>query len=134
MSELDPRIAERVRGQTWADIRETVLDICDRVLAVGPGTRAQLTTIYVKFAASNEPSAPVYAVMWLKTARNVVVGFSLPNEFHDAALVTTPAGMNYKGITKYVHITFTDTVPSDISKWARLAFDTVLGTKGSDGN
>ena len=132
MSEVDPRIAERIRGPAWAEIRESFVDLCERVLNVAPKSRAELTTIYVKFVISHEPMAPVYAVAWLKTAKNVVIGFALPEAVIDGALTEAPAGMMYKGLTKYFRLSPGVPLPPSISEWARLAFDEVNNASASD--
>ena len=125
MSVINPRIAERIRGPAWSQVRETFLELCDQVLAVGPSTRADLTTIYVKFIITDNTTAPVYAVAWLKTARNVVIGFALPDTINDELLTAAPTGMTYKGITKYFRLEPDRPLPPTITEWARIAFDEV---------
>jgi hypothetical protein len=119
---VDPRIEERVRGPAWDGIRQAFSHLLERVLAVGPDTRAELTTIYVKFSISCAPNAPVYAVAWLKTAKNVVIGFSLPEDADDPLLMPAPSGMRYKGITKYFRLTPGESLPAGFSDWAHRAF------------
>lgn len=125
MSVVDPRIAERLRGPTWDGIRASFVELCDRVLEVSPTSRAELTTIYVKFAVSNEPTSPVYAVAWVKTSKNVVIGFALPESVIDDDLTEAPHGMMYKGITKYYRLSASTPIPSKISEWARAAYQNV---------
>jgi hypothetical protein len=125
MSSIDPRIAERVRGPAWTNVRKLFGELCDRVLAVAPGTHAALTTIYVKFAVSDAPTAPVYAVAWLKTAKNIVIGFALPEVLLDESLTAAPPGMTYKGITKYFRLTPGEPLPDKIDDWAGSAFRSV---------
>ncbi len=127
MDGLDPRITDRLRGSTWDDIRETVVDISEQVLSAAPGTRAELTTIYAKFAVSHEVNSAVYAVVWLKTAKNVVIGFSLPDTFADDFLTDAPPGMMYKGLTKYFLVKPGTPVPTTVKHWARVAFNVASG-------
>src|SRR5690349_2824932 len=117
MNEIDPRIQERLRGPAWSQVRDTFFDLCDRVLSVAPNTRADLTTIYVKFVISADATSPVYAVAWLKTAKNVVIGFALPESIQDESLESAPTGMTYKGITKYFRVTADAALPPSISEW-----------------
>lgn len=131
MSAIDPRIAERIRGPAWSEVRDVFNDLCDRVLGVAPNTRADLTTIYVKFAVANDLTAPVYAVAWLKTAKNVVIGFALPDTVSDHSLIAAPPGMTYKGLTKYFRLSPSVPLPADISEWARMSFEQVNARKTS---
>ena len=123
MRQIDPRVIERISGRTWDAIRSTLMDACDKVLHVSADARADLTTIYAKFSVSSGPGADVYAVVWLKTARNVVFGFALPDGFSNEKLTKAPAGMSYRGLTGYFKLDEGTQLPPDFSEWARLAFD-----------
>lgn len=130
--ELDPRIIDRIRGPAWSAIRDKFIQLCESVLAVSTNTRAELTTIYVKFCVVDEPTAPVYAVAWLKTAKNVVIGFALPETVSDASLTVAPAGMTYKGITKYWRLLPDEPLSPEVSNWAQIAFEAVNARRNQD--
>lgn len=132
MSSIDPRICERLRGPAWDSVRSTFDSLCSSVLGVADSTRAELTTIYVKFAISGEASAPVYAVAWLKSSKNVVVGFALPEDFDAPLLTSAPAGMKYKGLTKYFRIVPDAVLPDEIQHWARLAYSEITSEKNDE--
>jgi hypothetical protein len=134
MNNFDQRITDRIRGPAWAAIRDRVVQLCDTVLGVAPNTRAELTTIYVKFSVADEPTAPVYAVAWLKTAKNVVIGFALPEAVNDPSLTVAPTGMTYKGITKYWRLSPEEALSADISNWARTSFEAVNARRNPDGD
>jgi hypothetical protein len=131
MNNLDPRITDRIRGPAWSEIRDKFIDLSERVLAVSPRARAELTTIYVKFAIDTDPTAPVYAVAWLKSAKNVVIGFALPEATDDAALISAPTGMMYKGITKYLRVLPDAPLPDAVTEWARVSFADIVARTDS---
>jgi hypothetical protein len=132
VSSIDPRIGERLRGPAWDAVRSTFDSLCNSVLGVADSTRAELTTIYVKFSISGDASAPVYAVAWLKTSKNVVIGFALPEDFDAPLLTSAPAGMKYKGLTKYFRIVPDAVLPVEIQHWARLAYSEVTSEKSDE--
>lgn len=104
------------------------------MLDIDLNTRADLTTIYVKFTIADDPSGPVYAVAWIKSAKNVVIGFALPETVNDESLIAAPTGMMYKGITKYYRLLPEVPLPPTLSEWARIAFEQVnAGRTHNDG-
>lgn len=123
MERLSPQVLERINGPSWDEIRPAFLRLTEILLNVDPTTYGQLTTIYVKYTLSAEPSSPVYAVAWIKTSKQVVVGLSLPESTDDPLLGQPPAGTKYKGLTKYFLIRPGDSVPERLSEWARTAHE-----------
>src|SRR5437016_9197636 len=104
MGQLSERAIERVSGPSWQPLKDAFLDISTKLLSVSPEAAGELTTIYVKYQVSASPQSKVYAVVWLKTSKKIVVGMALPEEFDFPNLGPAPAGMKYKGITKYFEI------------------------------
>jgi len=102
------------------------MQVSNQLLAVSPAASAELTTIYVKYTTTQAPTAPAYAVVWLKTSKQFVVGLALPEDVQHPALCAAPAGMMYKGLTKYLVVKPGDTIPEDVVLWARLAYETAL--------
>jgi len=103
-------------------LRGTFIDLSDRLLAVSADTLGTLTTIYVKYQINSSPNSEVYAVAWLKTSKQIVVGLALPKDLDSPHLVSAPVGMNYKGITKYFKIAQGDSLPTELDEWAKMAF------------
>jgi hypothetical protein len=103
------------------------------VLGIAPNTRAELTTIYVKFLIAADPTSPVYAVAWLKSAKKVVIGFALPDDIVHELLENAPFGMTYKGLTKYFRLSPGIPLPRDVAEWARIAFDEVTARSNRKG-
>ena len=125
MGVLSQRAKEKVAGPAWEDLREAFYTICEALLSVSSDTRGDLTTIYIKFTVNDAPGSQVYAVMWLKSSKRIVVGLALPEEFESDELGSAPAGMTYKGLTKYFIIERGGSVPSCIYDWGQRAFDHV---------
>ncbi len=126
MGELDPRAIARVSGPSWGSICDKFLRISEAILSVSPEACGELTTIYVKYTTGRPPTTPAYAVVWLKTSKRIVVGLSLPDSFDSSELGPPPAGTKYKGLTKYFLIEADGSIPKDLDRWAKLAYDHVL--------
>ena len=120
---LDEKAVKRVSGATWHPLREDFLKISKKLLSVSPDTASQLTTIYVKFGTSSAMNR-VYAVVWLKNSKSIVVGLSLPEGFDAAGLEPPIQGHVYKGLTKYFTVDLDKPVPESLLQWAKLAFET----------
>lgn len=120
---LDEKAVQRVSGPTWGSLREDFFKISRKLLSVSPHAASQLTTIYVKFCTTSAMSQ-VYAVVWIKTSKSIVVGMSLPEDFEDSDLGPPPKGHSYKGLTKYFSVTADKGVPDSLLRWTRLAFET----------
>jgi len=128
MGQLQSQVLEKVSGPAWDQIRPAFLQVNDALLAVGPETRGQLTTIYVKYTTT--PAATeVYAVVWIKTSKQIVVGLALPESVEDGGLGNPPAGTRYKGLTKYFVLRPGDGVPERLHEWARAAYEHVRGNE-----
>jgi hypothetical protein len=132
MGEIDPKAIERVSGPSWEALRPAFVKVADTLLAVAPSTGSQLTTIYVKFTIGREPSSPVFAVVWLKNSKRLVVGFSMPEGFQSDLLGDTPSGMNYKGLTHYLTIEPGDEIPDALHTWVKAAYENVSRRQAND--
>jgi hypothetical protein len=123
---LDERAAKKVAGPAWEPLRATFHEASRILLSVSPKTVSELTTIYVKFCVSTA-RRDVFAVAWLKNSKQLVFGFSLPEEAEAPELGPAPQGMTYKGLTKYLTVRPGDSLPVAFADWARLAYETVAG-------
>lgn len=123
---LDERAVQKVSGPTWETRREDFFKMSETLLSVSPDTASQLTTIYVKFCTTSAMNQ-VYAVVWIKTSKAIVVGLSLPDDFEDERLDSAPKGHSYKGLTKFFTVTTESPVPTPLLRWAQLAYDTARG-------
>jgi hypothetical protein len=122
MRNFDERILERIHGASWDTMRDLFLQVSGDILSVGESARADLTTIYVKFSVDSTPNSPVFAVAWLKSAKNIVFGLSLPDDFESFILLDAPSGMKYKGLTKYFRLDSEEFTQIDLIGLATLAF------------
>lgn len=94
---------------------ETLLNVSSESVGV-------LTTIYVKYQVTAQTDSSVFAVAWLKTSKQIVLGLALPDDVESPLLGTAPSGTKYKGITKYLTIGPADTLPDQLSQWAIRAY------------
>jgi hypothetical protein len=98
------------------------MEASDALLSVNPACVGALTTIYVKYQVEASPSSPVFAVIWLKSSSQVVVGMALPEGSQSPYLVATPKGMAYRGLSKYLVLRAGDVLPDEFSSWAAAAY------------
>ncbi len=124
---LDPRAIQKVSGPSWAPLKQTFLDLSECLLSVSDEATARLTTIYVKYQVAAEASDPVFAVAWVKTSREIVVGLAFPAERVPSALKGPIAGMLYPGLTGYLVLRPGDQIPTEFDDWARTAHQTAQG-------
>lgn len=133
LSRLDPNAIKKVSGPSWVPLKQTFLDLSEAILGVGKNTSASLTTIYVKYQVSSEPSSSVYAVAWIKTSREIVVGLAFPESDVPPELAPPFAGMRYPGLTGYFVLRHGDQLPAALSEWAGCAYRSALeGAKKGD--
>lgn len=125
MSQLTQEAVEKIKGPAWDGVREMIMQISEELLSVSGEAGNALTTIYVKFTIGSGAASPVYAVMWLKTSKEVTVGLAMPEPL-DEGLGAAPPRMSYKGITGYFSLKVGDSVPEKLSFWAQKAFQTIV--------
>jgi hypothetical protein len=118
---LDTRAVEKISGPTWEPLRQVFFEASRMLLAVSPDAKSELTTIYVKFYRSGL-GPEVYAVLWLRNSKEIVIGLSLPDTTESCHLGPAPRGTKYKGLTKYLTVQAGETLPGQFEDWARLAF------------
>jgi hypothetical protein len=122
LERLDEHAIKRVGGPAWEPLRDAFLRMSETLLNVSAESAGVLTTIYVKYQVSSAPNACVFAVAWLKNSKNIVLGLALPEDMESPMLGPAPVGMKYKGITKYLTIRPTETLPSELPQWAADAY------------
>ena len=130
MGQLQPQVLERISGSAWNQIRDAFLTVSDALLSVNQEAYGQLTTIYVKFTTSSGNPEP-YAVVWIKTSKELVVGLALSESVVAPFLGDPPAGTKYKGLTKYFSLHPGDTVPFQLNEWAIAAYENIVSKHSS---
>ena len=113
LERLDERAISRVNGAAWTLLRGSFFRVAKALLAVSPQTRSQLTTIYVKFCVDDKLDT-VYAVVWLKTSRQIVVGLNLSEEQRPLAVPRSMPGHAYKNLNAYFVIDPDDVMPNGL--------------------
>jgi hypothetical protein len=96
------------------------------LLAAAPDADSELFTTYVKFTINTAPQSPVFAAIWLKSSKRLVVGLALPEEYEAEELGPAPPTMMYKGLTKYFIVERGNAVPKGLAEWAGLAYQNAL--------
>ena len=120
---LDARAIQKISGATWEQLRDVFFEVSRILLEVSPEAKSELTTIYVKFYTIGIGNDD-YAVVWLRNAKEIVIGLSLRDTFQSSGLGPPPKGTKYKGLTKYLTLRPGDTIPEEFQDWALLAFST----------
>lgn len=125
MGTISDKALKKVAGPAWDALRTAFSEITETLLSVDPDTFADLTTIYIKFTLTDEASSPVYAVMWVKSSKQLVVGLALPDDMRCEGLGPAPKGMNYKSLTGYFTVEQNSPVPAELEGWSRRAYQNV---------
>jgi hypothetical protein len=130
MERLDQAAIDRVSGRAWDGVREQFLAISGALLDVNGEAGSELTTIYVKFTVGTVAGSPVFAVVWIKSSRKVIVGLSLPESVESNELGPALPGTTYQGLTKYFSVAPGEAVPAQLPEWATLAYQNVVNAGG----
>jgi hypothetical protein len=122
--QLDPRAIDKVSGNSWNSLRPLFLEVGNRLLAVSPDAVSELTTIYVKFCTSSSKTS-VFAVVWLKSSKELIIGLALPDVVTSPLLGPAPPKTVYRGLTKYFTLQPGDSIPTYFDSWVQSAFEEV---------
>jgi hypothetical protein len=134
MSELSQRIIAKVSGPAWEQLRGQFMQISRLLLAVAPDADSELMTSYVKFTVHSDASSPVYAAVWLKNSKRLIVGLALPEEYEATDLGPSLPGTMYKGLNKYFVVEQGVAVPQGLAEWAGLAYQNALSAEPLTGS
>jgi hypothetical protein len=126
MRELSQRIIAKVSGPAWEQLRGQFMQIGRLLLAVSHEAESELFTTYVKFRVDSGLSSSVYAAVWFKNSRRMIIGLALPETFDAEGLGPALPGTTYKGLTKYFTVERGSAVPIAFADWARLAYQNAL--------
>ena len=129
MGELSQRIIAKVSGPAWEPLRGQFMQIARLLLAVSPDADSELMTTYVKFTIHTAPQSPVFAAVWLKSSKRLIVGLALPEEYEAEELGPALPGTMYKGLTKYFVVERGGAVPKGFANWAKLAYRRTLSAE-----
>jgi hypothetical protein len=130
IDKLDIRAIERISGPAWDSLRSHFISIHIALVTVGSDVRGDLTTIYIKYTSPDLGQTP-FAVVWVKKASEIVVGLALPVDFTFSDLTEPPAGCKYAGLTRYFKVKQFDDVPSELAKWAVIAYEHIRSQQKS---
>jgi hypothetical protein len=129
MGALSQRIITKVSGPAWEPLRGQFMQMSQVLLAVSPDANSELLTTYVKFTVRAAPESQVFAAIWLKNSKRLVVGLALPEDYEAEELGPAPPGMRYKGLTKYFVVERGAAVPQGFATWAKLAYRRTLSAE-----
>ena len=124
--EIDPKAINRIKGESWGGLRPLFIEVSNSLLEVNDGIQNELTTIYVKFFKIVDGNQVIFAVVWIKTSKQMVIGLSLPENIKCDSFVKTPKGCIYKGLTKHLVIESDGIIPSNFKMLCKKAFDFCL--------
>ena len=124
MEQLDPRAEQKLSGPAWEKVRLQIETIHNALTAVSPTARGELMAIYIKYVSEETKGQP-FAVLWIKTSKQLVLGLALPEPFDSGELEQAPERHTYAGVTGYLTLKPGELVPSDVPRWARMAYENV---------
>ena len=129
MGELSQRIIAKVSGPAWEPLRGQFMQIARLLLAVSPDADSELISTYVKFTIDSDSQTRVFAAMWLKSSKRLIVGLALPEEYEAEELGPSLPGTMYKGLNKYFVVERGGVVPKDFAEWAKMAYQNALSAE-----
>jgi len=97
MASLSQRIITKVSGPAWGQIRGQFMQIARSLLSVSPDADSELITFYVKFKINSNLNSSVYAALWFKNSKRLIVGVALPEDYEAEELGPALPGTIYKG-------------------------------------
>ena len=122
MGELSQRIIAKVSGPAWESLRGQFMQISRLLLAVSPDADSELMTSYVKFTINTVAQSPVFAALWFKSSKRLIVGLALPEDYEAQELGPSLPGTMYKGLNKYFVVERGGLVPKGLAEWAKTAY------------
>ena len=123
MGELSQHTIAKVSGPAWEQLRGQFMQIARLLLAVSPDAGSELFTTYVKFTVHATLQSPVFAAVWYKNTKRMIVGLALPEEYEAEGLGPALPGTMYKGLMKYFVVEQGGVVPKGLAEWAALAYE-----------
>ncbi len=123
MGEMSQHTIAKVSGPAWESLRGQFMQISRLLLAVSPDADSELMTTYVKFTIHSASQSPVYAAIWLKSSKRLIVGLALPEECEAEELGPSLPGTMYKGLNKYFVVERGSAVPKGLAEWAMRAHE-----------
>ena len=133
MGALSARIIAKVSGPAWKPLCGQFLQMARLLLAASPDADSQLVSAYVKFTTNSDPQTRVFAAIWLKSSKRLIVGLALPEEYEAEELGPALPGTMYKGLTKYFVVERGSAVPKGFAEWAGLAYQNAMSAVPSKG-
>jgi hypothetical protein len=129
MGVLSQRIIAKVSGRGWEQLRGQFMQMAHLFLSVSPDADSDLHNIYVKFTINSNASCAVFAAVWYKNSKRLIVGLALPEEYEADELAPAPLRTFYKGLNKYFVVERGGVVPEGLAEWAGLAYQNVLAAE-----
>jgi len=129
MSELSQHTIAKVSGPVWEQLRGQFMQMSRLLLAVSPDADSELFTTYVKFTVHTAFQSHVFAAIWLKSSKRLIVGLSLPEEYEAEELGPALPGTMYKGFNKYFVVDRGGAVPKGLAEWAAMAYRNALSAE-----
>ena len=129
MGALSQRIIAKVSGPAWGPLRNQFMQMAQSFLAVSPDAGSDFLTSYVKFTTDSNLQSHVFAAIWLKSSKRLIVGLALPEEYDAKELGPWLPGTRYKGLTKYFVVQRGGVVPKGLAEWAKLAYQNALSAE-----
>jgi hypothetical protein len=126
MGELSQHTIAKVSGPAWEQLRGQFMQISRLLLAVSPEAESELFTTYVKFTVQASLQSHVFAAVWLKSSRRLIVGLALPEGYEAEGLGPALPGTLYRGLTKYLVVERGGAVPKELAEWAALAYQNAV--------
>jgi len=119
----DDRIRTKLASKGWDTLRPTFEEVHNALLSVDDDVAAELTTIYVKYKYAPDSVSSVFAVTWIKTVKQIIIGLAMPPDSIPEGLSAAPPRCHYPPMNGYLTLKEGDEVPRAFPDWVRMAFE-----------
>lgn len=123
MGRDDPRIWEKLDSKGWDPLSPVFEKMHTCLLGLDEKVAAQRTTIYVNYKYEDLPFSKVFAVVWIRTIRHLLVALRLPEDTMRPPLEPPPAKFKYPPMNAYFQVNQGQQIPDQFSDWARISFE-----------
>lgn len=129
MRKYNEKIDNKINGPAWNNIRDKIKHVIQLLLAVDESTVAELTTIYIKFKITDKIIFPVYAVLWLKSSKKILLGLATHDKINNEVIIDPPSDRKYKGLKSYLWLKENEDIPTGLEIWIKEAYQNIKNSK-----
>lgn len=131
MPQHDPLIESKLATKGWDSLRPTFQHIHQILIGTSPTVSSKAETVYIKYRIQEGVFADVFAVVWVRTTKQLITGLALPPGYQHSILGPPPPRTYYPPLNSYFTLTAGQPIPEPLAEWAQGAFKFVSQNRSS---